>query len=802
MFANRNLNANVTQKAKHTERLSSGYRINRAADDAAGLCISEKMRWYARGLKQDVRNIQDGVSLVQTADGALSEVQSILHRITELSVQAANDTNTDAERKAIQQEINELKLDINRISTDTTFNDTVIFKPTNTPEIKGVPTDIMVYHEDSDKGVRDGGILYNGKRYAYIPENINVKFDENENIIAGEYLLKVKSQNNTDIFIPLIFEGGNRAPSARKYILEPRSDGIYIDEIQHAWSDIKQADGTALDPNNIQGGTYSFTHAGLTFSFDVADGMDLDTLMTELKADGLETYSLQSGDYSLSNPKVTPNVGISDINPIDAAKKDYVPRNPSSNDILGGYQMRADENGIQMYLPSMYNDNKGDIDFTTMTWEQLGLSEWMQGKSVNPGSTVTGGEQYQTYQYHDSMTGITIPFNVDSEVSKNELINAINQWQINVTTNSEMKFEVASGGAGTNISIGGHSPNLDTYGTQHNMGRDVPNELVLQGGMTFDHDLATDALSFTMKDANGQTYDFSVSNVEDKVRSSVNSYLNSHIYQYASAYKDYLDRTQGGPGSPSVNSNFKDSLTFADNAFGYSVDINYTMAFDGWLSNSDFTVDDYFNPITNRHSYRVTPNPDLMSNLASQVDTLVGDICNALQNTNISVKTDDGSNLKATNQIASTTPTDNAIYRSQVISGKREITIQAGPLGQQGIKIPLPSMNTGILGVGGIDVTTYSGASAAITSASKALDKVSEMRSQFGAVQNRLEHAMAVNQINAENTTASESRLRDADMAEEMMEHSKYNILIQAGQSMLAQANHSPDSLLAGLLPQ
>lgn len=802
MFASRNLNTNTTKNAKHMERLSSGYRINRASDDAAGLCISEKMRWNVRGLRQDVRNIQDGVSLVQVADGALSEVQSMLHRITELSVQAANDTNTDADRRAIQKEINELKLDINRISTDTMFNDTIIFKPTNTPEIKGAPTDIMVYHEDSNRGVRDGGILYNGKRYAYGSPSLDVKFDKNDNIIAGEYTLKAEGEGGKEVLIPLIFDGGNRAPSARKYILDPRTDGIYIDEIQHAWSDIKKSDGTALNPKNIESGTYSFTHAGLTFSFNVREGTDLDSLMTELKADGLETYSLQSGDYNLPRVPVNPGIDMSDISPIDTSKKDYIPRNNYFNSIIGGYRMHADANGIQMYLPSMYNDNKGDVKFTHMTWDDLGLSEWMQGESVNPGSTVSGGEQYRTYQYRDSMTGTTISFNVDSEVSKNELISAIKNWQITVTTNTEMNFEASYTGAGTSISIGKHSPSLDTYGTQNLMGRDIPNQLVLQNGMTLDHDLATDTLSFTMKDANGQTYNFSASNVEDNIRSRVDSCLNAYINQYASAYRNYLNMTQGGMGSPSVDSSNNGSLTFTDSAFNYSVDINYTVDFGGWLNNNDFDTRYSVNPVTGRRTYSVTPKRGLVSNLASQTNALVGDICNALKNTEISVKTDDGSNLKATTQISSPATTDNARYRSQVISGKREIMIQAGPLSQQGIKIPLPSMNTGILGIGGIDVSTHSSASAAITSTAKALDKVSEMRSQFGATQNRLEHAMAVNQINAENTSGAESRLRDADMAEEMIEHAKYNILIQTGQSILAQANHSPDSMLAGLLPQ
>ncbi len=113
--------------AKNTEKLSSGYRINRAADDAAGLAISEKMRRQIRGLKQASDNAQDGISFVQIADGALTEVDDMLHRATELSVKAANGTNTDEDRAYIQAELDQLTKEIDRISTTTVFNDINIF---------------------------------------------------------------------------------------------------------------------------------------------------------------------------------------------------------------------------------------------------------------------------------------------------------------------------------------------------------------------------------------------------------------------------------------------------------------------------------------------------------------------------------------------------------------------------------------------------------------------------------------------------------------------------------------------------
>lgn len=120
--AYRNLNQNQFNTSKNLEKLSSGLRINRAADDAAGLAISEKMRSQIRGLKQAERNAMDGISLMQTSEGAMQEVHTMLQRMRELAVQAANDTNTEYDREQIQKEIDQLKLEIDDISEKTEFN--------------------------------------------------------------------------------------------------------------------------------------------------------------------------------------------------------------------------------------------------------------------------------------------------------------------------------------------------------------------------------------------------------------------------------------------------------------------------------------------------------------------------------------------------------------------------------------------------------------------------------------------------------------------------------------------------------
>jgi flagellin len=107
---------------KSLEKLSSGFRINRAADDAAGLAISEKMRSQIAGLNQSVRNAQDGISLIQTAEAAMNEVHSMMHRLRELAIQSSNDTNTDNDRAHLQKEVTQLLAEMNRIASTTEFN--------------------------------------------------------------------------------------------------------------------------------------------------------------------------------------------------------------------------------------------------------------------------------------------------------------------------------------------------------------------------------------------------------------------------------------------------------------------------------------------------------------------------------------------------------------------------------------------------------------------------------------------------------------------------------------------------------
>lgn len=156
--AHRNMNVNNTAAGKSMEKLSSGLRINRAGDDAAGLAISEKMRGQIRGLTQASRNASDGISMIQTAEGALNETQNILQRMRELSVQSSNDTNTSADRASIQKEIEQLTEEIDRIGNNTEFNTQSLLKGDGSSKLEATGVTINAMTPGTDTTTKEASL--------------------------------------------------------------------------------------------------------------------------------------------------------------------------------------------------------------------------------------------------------------------------------------------------------------------------------------------------------------------------------------------------------------------------------------------------------------------------------------------------------------------------------------------------------------------------------------------------------------------------------------------------------------------
>ena len=230
MNANRMLNVTTSAQSKSAEKLSSGYKINRAADDAAGLSISEKMRKQIRGLTQASSNAQDGVSAVQTAEGALTEVHSMLQRMNELAVQSANGTNSQTDRKAIQDEIDQLTSEIDRVSETTKFNETYL--------LKGDPTKADTAYFMESKYNVTGGIYAEGSTI-----EITTATDLEKAIKDGKklYTKAYDKANNQQTADNIAVKGKNYAYVTKLY--DKNGKEVTAQNIQ----DSKNADGTVAD---------------------------------------------------------------------------------------------------------------------------------------------------------------------------------------------------------------------------------------------------------------------------------------------------------------------------------------------------------------------------------------------------------------------------------------------------------------------------------------------------------------------------------------------------------------------------
>ena len=186
--AHRNMNVNNTAAGKSMEKLSSGLRINRAGDDAAGLAISEKMRGQIRGLTQASRNASDGISMIQTAEGALNETQNILQRMRELSVQSSNDTNTSEDRASIQKEIEQLTEEIDRIGNNTEFNTQSLLKGDGSTKLSASGADVKTMTAGADRKTTEAKMEID-------VDAANDKTDAKLVLNGQEIAIKVDAQN-------------------------------------------------------------------------------------------------------------------------------------------------------------------------------------------------------------------------------------------------------------------------------------------------------------------------------------------------------------------------------------------------------------------------------------------------------------------------------------------------------------------------------------------------------------------------------------------------------------------------------
>ena len=356
MNANRMLGMTTNSLSKSTEKLSSGYRINRAADDAAGLTISEKMRKQIRGLDQASTNAEDGVSAVQTAEGALTEVHSMLQRMNELAVQASNGTNSQSDRQAIQDEISQLTTEIDRVAETTKFNETYLLKGGDGKKevtmkghdagLKGTLTDGATKATFSlEKGALDAGknITIGGKDYT-----IGATVADGKALLGTTYDGSVKATiNGTEYTLVADGDEDKSANKLKKASIEALVVAGATVEVGNkkatVMTDAKKADGTA--------GT------------DNVDDTD-SSIITATKAIELIQTELAAAN----------KIGVDDATTVVVTKPTYSATATTDFEITKGIAKVADKLSFSLHVGSDADmTNKIGVNIETMNSSYLGI---------------------------------------------------------------------------------------------------------------------------------------------------------------------------------------------------------------------------------------------------------------------------------------------------------------------------------------------------------------------------------------------------------------------------------------------
>ena len=701
-------------KKKATEKLTSGYRINRASDDAAGLSISEKMRGQIRGLTQGVRNVEDGISLCQVADGALSEVTSMLQRITELSVQSANDTNTDEDRNAIQNEIGELLEEIDRICDTTSFNERKLFA--------GAEKKIIGYRPET---ITNTITVPMTDSFSF---NVSGESTESE---LGTYTITSDTSLSSGIVI---------------------NDGTNNTTI--TWDKVKGQGGDVINLDDIQEGTYSFDYKGMHIDFSTNRNINADQLITGIT--GVKWTTKEGTPYEMKY----------DFQVSCREYKDAIYNGVASPKI------KFKDDGVYIRRSRDYSINKWEkIDYPvsieeiptpgTITFQlKDSFTDYSFSLSIPEGNTMSYKDIFE--DINNNMVGIAPP-GQSWQIFGADLIRTGSYARLTCLRDNEIIDEEEYN---RRINLLNEHPGssvgefwADSYGI-HTTFFGVENEPVSWEKLFSTAVIGEEETTFFFKN-DCYEIEFSVFNSilddQDWFKYDINHALNyNHSLTGFQIHIEYDSQSSYPTGAFELVD--PEAKLYSCNVKGQQ--------YHSWFYGYRGYEEDHIGASANKSipsiwADTVTDFPEYTYNTTKDVDSVIQ------------------------------TP----IYEDEPDPIER-LWIQYGANSGQALQIELDTMNTTALGINGLNVTTRDGANNAISLSQQAVQKVTESRSKIGAYQNRMEHIVDNENNMIENTQAAESRIRDSDMAKEMVDLAKQQILEQVGTSMITQANQNTQGIL------
>ncbi|RKM60052.1 hypothetical protein D6856_08180 [Butyrivibrio sp. XB500-5] len=861
MFAHRQLGITTNTKAKSAEKLSSGYRINRAADDAAGLAISEKMRRQIRGLGQNMLNIQDGISFIQVADGYLNEVHDMLQRINELSVKGANGTLTDKDREFVNEEVQQIKNEIERVFGSASFNEMKIFKVPYAPSVtpNEEPYDIQVFY--SAPGTI-GGLDFNNVRY-----NLDelaakgLELDGNGNSTKDQ-TVEFDLWDGEKVHISLK-EGESLDKVVRKYEWKADETGIKVNNVDVAtWA------GLGISGNGTDAGTYSFDYHGTTVSFDVEEGDDLSSIIEGINGNSITEPSYWNISASSATSKrifTLPN-GVNSVTVTNANKNVADDKYEILATTEGLSVRRTDRNdstetsttGVTSW-GSFKNISSNPVPRTPAESTDYPISNWGLENDSNDSSSITFDSDAK-YNYNKTLDNVSINYNfkLTDVSSRDEVISAINETNLggsvtpgNSSLTNENKLGFSISNNNKNISANNYNAFVlqRAYGRNFDQnGSSITGEISWASTKTneTEHELRTGTprpISSNTTYSDPTSYYYQTDDGKVYLRSNEMTVTRTDNMQRVDTYtwrEDYNVAFSGSLGDSTmdgetrnISSNYTQTKTYnytvKSYTFSYSSDRLITGA---ELDELRQRVDEG-NAIIENGAHQIpageSTTPTLASDTTSHTsgtlslsssyvdnsksnlsafdyryDVSYNDIINkagAAKGDSVSLNLTFNQNATRSfnPSLRGNSVNEYDFMNIVIVPPRKEMIIQATPDGVLGEQIPInwSALSLSIIGMTGANTLTQEASQGSIDLTKAALDKISLERSGFGAAQNRLEHAYNYTANAQENTQHSESIIRDTDMNAEITRLRNHEVLQQAGEAMLAQANQSKQGVLS-----
>jgi len=780
---------------KSIESLSSGFRINSPADDASGLSIAEQIKGQIGGYERAYLNAQDGMSMLQVADGALVEVSSMLQRIRELSVQAANGVYSANDRSTIQMEIDELKDEINRVSNYTEFNTRKLLNGEGTG----------IWSADS----ADVDVVMKGR------------------VVSGNYNIEVSTtpgQNavyQTDVFK---YQDNSTAVN----ITQGKEQGIV--------NQIHQLD---LSENN------PITGEKLVYNFDVEEGYND-------KSDN-DVFVMGSSSTENSLDKID-----NKMRDVEANKSGYLlvefnqayPNpDPKTGDVVGDYVTMtwydANGDGSQTVdVPATYDNNWNvlntlglgtaiggesddfDVDLSTLDAFDAGILDLEGLDDVAPGDRVllavsdrnTAKEQADTQGIEpEEMTVKLNPFHVSEDAKESEAFVEVQFNKLSGTRQTFQQIEMDENGK-----VWTYKYAVDFAG---DLGNTVDSMSGNEAKVVFDltedntHDTVTldtrlsDIAQFTASDGQA-AFGNGIISQDLLVYSGNGENATVHLTEldtvrdFDTKLTNALTSMGLGSSDPTINDNL---VTFVDDGtktiYDGNVIVPGSMVVQSPLTGQAGKL--YF-----RGDERLVRGLSLSGIKKAEENVIRADIYDlytgklvgsevtkdgvvkdVIPGADVLLNTNVGLNTRWDNSVGGIVYTPDTETVGLHMVDTRSF-VQAGPNPEQTIKFTIPQVDTTALGIDDLFVVDVKSAEEALYKIDQAQYKLNELRGSIGAQMNRMEHTLNEIEVTNENMSAAESRIRDLDMAKEMTEFTMNQILAQTSTAMLAQANMMPQLVL------